>query len=88
MLTMHRAKGREFDYAVMIVDPLAHSAATTIDELRRHYYVAATRARKGLAVVYVPGEAGPVWARCWVSPPAMRRCLSTTRDRTGLVSDG
>jgi hypothetical protein len=62
MLTMHRSKGREFDYAVMIVDPLAHSAATTIDELRRQYYVAATRARKGLAVVYVPGEAGPVLA--------------------------
>jgi superfamily I DNA/RNA helicase len=59
---MHRSKGREFDYAVMIVDPRAHNGAATIDELRRLYYVAATRARKGLAVVYVPGEAGAVLA--------------------------
>lgn len=62
VLTMHRSKGREFDYAVMIVDPRAHNGAATIDELRRLYYVAATRARKGLAVVYVPGEAGAVLA--------------------------
>lgn len=62
MLTMYRAKGREFDYAIMIVDPRAHIATATIDELRRLHYVAATRARKGLAVVYVRGEEGPVLA--------------------------
>lgn len=62
MLSMHRSKGREFDFAVMIVDPRAHSGDATIDELRRQYYVAATRARKGLAVVYVPGEPGVVLA--------------------------
>jgi UvrD-like helicase family protein len=62
MLTMYRAKGREFDYAIMIVDPRAHTVRAAIDELRRLHYVAATRARKGLAVVYVTGQAGPVLA--------------------------
>jgi superfamily I DNA/RNA helicase len=62
MLTMYRAKGREFDYAIMIVDPRAHTTTATIEELRRLHYVAATRARKGLAVIYVTGQAGPVLA--------------------------
>lgn len=54
LLTMHRAKGREFD-AVAVVDlhegKLPHFTATTndeIDEAKRLLYVATTRARKVL----------------------------------------
>ncbi|MCK4624768.1 MAG: ATP-dependent helicase [Phycisphaerae bacterium] len=54
LLTMHRAKGREFD-AVAIVDchegKLPHFDAATVEEIeetRRLMYVAATRARKVL----------------------------------------
>ncbi len=60
MLSMHRCKGREFDYVVMIVDPHAHKADADIGELRRLHYVAATRARRALAVVYVDSNAGSV----------------------------
>lgn len=62
MLSMHRCKGREFDYVVMIVDPYAHQAEADIGELRRLHYVAATRAKEWLGVVYVSNDLGGVLA--------------------------
>lgn len=60
LLSMHRCKGREFDYVVMVVDPYAHRADADVDELRRLHYVAATRAKKWLGVVYVRNDLGSV----------------------------
>jgi len=60
LLSMYRAKGREFDFVVLVVEPRDHSSKVTDDELRRLYYVSATRAREWLGVLHVPGRAGPV----------------------------
>lgn len=60
LLSMHRSKGREYDFVVLVVDPRQHSSSSTLNELRRLYYVSATRARQWLGVTYVPGRAGPV----------------------------
>lgn len=56
----HKAKGREFDYVVMIVDPRQESNKTPIEENRRLYYVCATRAKKSLGVIYYRNELGRV----------------------------
>lgn len=60
LLSMYQAKGREFDFVVLVIEPRDHSSKATEDELRRLYYVSATRARKWLGVLHVPGRAGPV----------------------------
>jgi hypothetical protein len=60
VLTYNKAKGREFDYVVMVVDPRAESGKTPIAERRRLYYVTATRAKKWLGVVYFGDDLGPV----------------------------
>jgi hypothetical protein len=60
LLSMYRSKGREFDFVVLVVEPRDHSSKVTVDELRRLYYVSATRAREWLIVLHVPGRPGPV----------------------------
>lgn len=60
MLSMHRCKGREFEFVVMVVDPLAHRQDADLGELRRLHYVAATRAKEWLGVVYVRNDLGTV----------------------------
>lgn len=60
IVSMHRCKGREFDYVVMVVDPRAHRVDADIGELRRLHYVAATRAKRWLGVVYVRNDVGNV----------------------------
>lgn len=60
MLSMHRCKGREFDFVVMVVDRFAHRADADVDELRRLHYVAATRAKQWLGVLYVRNDLGSV----------------------------
>jgi hypothetical protein len=60
MVSMYRSKGREFDFVVLMVDDQQHSMQTTLEEKRRLYYVAATRARKWLGVLYVKNQPGPV----------------------------
>ena len=57
---MYQSKGREFDFVVLVVEPRDHSSKSTPDELRRLYYVSATRARKWLGVLHVPKRAGPI----------------------------
>jgi len=44
IVSMYKSKGREFDFVVLVVEPRAHSTKATVDELRRLYYVSATRA--------------------------------------------
>lgn len=60
MLSMYQCKGREFDFVVLIVEPRDHSSKVSVEELKRLYYVSATRARQWLGVLHVPGRAGPV----------------------------
>jgi DNA helicase-2/ATP-dependent DNA helicase PcrA len=60
ILTYYKAKGREFDYTVLVVDPRHESAKTPLPEKRRLYYVAATRARKWLGIVFFGTDHGTV----------------------------
>lgn len=62
MVSMYKSKGREFDFVVLVVEPRSHSMNTSLDELRRLYYVSATRAKQWLGVLYVPNRCGPVLA--------------------------
>jgi superfamily I DNA/RNA helicase len=59
-LTYHKAKGREFDFVIMVVDPRHESTKAALDEKRRLYYVSATRAKKWLGVIYFGNEYGAV----------------------------
>ncbi len=60
MLTMQRAKGREFDHVVVIADPRAHRKEAPLGELRRLHYVACTRARQSLLVLWNGAAMGEV----------------------------
>jgi superfamily I DNA/RNA helicase len=60
VMTYWRAKGREFDFVVMLVDPRGESTRTPLDEKRRLYYVCATRAKQWLGVVCYRNELGQV----------------------------
>lgn len=51
VVSMWRSKGREFDIAVMVVDPYALSQSNGEAMIRRLYYVAATRAKEYLIVL-------------------------------------
>lgn len=59
-LTYHKAKGREFDYVILVVDPRGESTKAALDEKRRLYYVCATRAKKWLGVIHFGNDHGPV----------------------------
>jgi DNA helicase II / ATP-dependent DNA helicase PcrA len=60
VLSYHRAKGREFDYVAVVVDPRGESGKRPIEEARRLYYVCATRAKRGLQLFYYRNELGRV----------------------------
>lgn len=60
IMTYWRAKGREFDFVVMVVDARGESSRTPLDEKQRLFYVCATRAKQWLGVIYYNGELGPV----------------------------
>jgi DNA helicase-2/ATP-dependent DNA helicase PcrA len=60
VLTYHKAKGREFDYVVMVVEPRCEASKPPLDEKRRLYYVCATRAKKWLGVIHFGKDRGPV----------------------------
>lgn len=60
LLTMQRAKGREFDHVIVIADPHAHRKQAPLSELRRLHYVACTRARQSLFVLWNSSEIGDV----------------------------
>ena len=57
----HKAKGREFDFIAMIVDPRGESSFSPIDEQRRLYYVYGTRAKQWLGVLFVVNHLGRVF---------------------------
>jgi len=63
ILNYHKAKGREFDYVIMVVDPRGESKDVSIGEKSRLYYVCATRAKNWLGVIYYAGEFGPILGR-------------------------
>lgn len=60
ILNYHKAKGREFDFVIMIIDPRGENTKVPLDEQRRLYYVCATRAKKWLGVLYYRNEFGRV----------------------------
>jgi superfamily I DNA/RNA helicase len=60
VLNYYKAKGREFDYVVLVVDPRQESSKTPLPEKRRLYYVVTTRARKWLGVIYFGADHGNV----------------------------
>ncbi|MFA6241145.1 MAG: ATP-dependent helicase [Candidatus Hydrogenedentales bacterium] len=60
VLTYHKAKGREFDFVVIVVDPRGESTHVPLDEKRRLYYVAATRAKEWLGVIHFGRDCGEV----------------------------
>jgi superfamily I DNA/RNA helicase len=60
IITYHRAKGREFDFVLMVVDPRKESSKSPIDEARRLYYVCATRAKLWLGVLCYRNDLGRV----------------------------
>jgi superfamily I DNA/RNA helicase len=60
VLSMSRAKGREFDYVILLVDHYAHPQHATLGELQRLHYVGCTRARRELAVIWNASEKGLV----------------------------
>lgn len=60
ILNYWKAKGREFDYVILVVDPRAEKTRAAIDEQRRLYYVCATRPKTCLVVVYFRNELGRV----------------------------
>lgn len=60
IITYHRAKGREFDFVLMVVDPRNESTKPPIEESRRLYYVCATRAKKWLGVICYRNDLGRV----------------------------
>lgn len=60
ILNYWKAKGREFDYVILVVDPRAEKTRAAIDEQRRLYYVCATRPKTCLVVVYFKNELGRV----------------------------
>jgi DNA helicase-2/ATP-dependent DNA helicase PcrA len=60
IITYHRAKGREFDFVLMVVDPRHESRKPPIDESRRLYYVCATRAKSWLGVLCYRNDLGRV----------------------------
>jgi superfamily I DNA/RNA helicase len=62
VLTYHKAKGREFDCVVMLIDPREESTKPPLDEKRRLYYVSATRAKRWLGIIHFGKEAGSVLA--------------------------
>lgn len=59
-MTYHRAKGREFDCVVMLVDPRAESSRVPLEEKRRLYYVCATRAKQWIGILHFRNDPGPV----------------------------
>jgi superfamily I DNA/RNA helicase len=58
VMTYHKAKGREFDFVVLISDPRQESNQSSIEEKRRLHYVCATRAKKWLGVIYYSDGTG------------------------------
>jgi DNA helicase II / ATP-dependent DNA helicase PcrA len=68
VLTYHKSKGREFDYTVLVVDPRHESTKSQLAERRRLYYVAATRARKWLGVVFFGADHGSVLGPTLLKP--------------------
>ena len=60
VLNYYKAKGREFDYVVLVVDPRQESSKAPLPEKRRLYYVVTTRARKWLGVIYFGADHGNV----------------------------
>ena len=63
ILNDHKAKGREFDYVIIVVDPRGESKNVSLEEKSRLYYVCTTRAKEWLGVIYYGGEYGPVLGR-------------------------
>lgn len=60
VLTYHKAKGREFDFVLLVVEPRGEYTKAPIDESRRLYYVCTTRPKKWLGIIHFRGDPGRV----------------------------
>lgn len=63
ILSMWRSKGREFDYVIIVFDPRDLSAKVSLDTERRLFYVACTRAKEWLGIIYPHKSPGVALAR-------------------------
>jgi len=63
VLSMWKSKGREFDYVLIVFDPRDLSQNVSLETERRVFYVACTRAKEWLGIIYPSGYPGRVLAQ-------------------------
>lgn len=63
VLSMWKSKGREFDYVLIVFDPRDLSQNVSMETERRVFYVACTRAKEWLGIIYTYGSPGRALAQ-------------------------
>lgn len=63
ILSMWKSKGREFDHVIIVFDPRDFSQNVSIETEKRLFYVACTRAKEWLGIIYPTGSPGRVLAQ-------------------------
>lgn len=63
ILSMWKSKGREFDHVLVLFYPRELSTSVSIETERRLLYVACTRAKEWLGVIYPEGSPGQILAQ-------------------------
>lgn len=58
VVSMWKSKGREFDFVIMVVDATGLANTIALDTEKRLLYVAATRAKEWLGVIYITNSQG------------------------------
>jgi superfamily I DNA/RNA helicase len=63
ILSMWKSKGREFDHVIIVFDPRDFSQNVSVETEKRLFYVACTRAKEWLGIIYPTGSPGRVLAQ-------------------------